>query len=89
MSNEESKGMEADNAEKEVRMKRITVIFLAIVVCLGIFQISRSVAYALAADCWGGYECGNPGDQGAKCGRDKDLCQCKVVPFVGTACKEN
>jgi len=71
-------------------MKKITVIFLAIVICMGIMQIARSTSYAKPpANCWGGYECGNPGDQGAKCGTTTDQCECKVQIFVGTVCKES
>ncbi len=74
--------------KKEEKMKKMAMILLAIVVCIGLVQITRSTSHALAANCWGGYECGNPGDQGAKCGTDKDSCECKFRIFIGTVCKE-
>lgn len=69
-------------------MKKLSVILLAIIICMGFFQIMRSSSHAeQGPNCWGGYDCGNPGDVGAPCGTDKNQCECKAQIFVGTVCK--
>ncbi|MHA1919665.1 MAG: hypothetical protein ACTSWX_07970 [Promethearchaeota archaeon] len=69
-------------------MKKLLLGLLVIVVCIGFFQIMRSISYAGDANCYGGYECGHPGDVGASCGTTPALCECVHKIFIGTVCQE-
>lgn len=69
-------------------MKKIYFLLVMLAIFIGFFQIMRSTSHVYQGpNCWGGYECGNPGDAGASCGKDKNQCECQVQIFVGTVCK--